>query len=144
MRKLLFIILFSFVTANAQQNIRIIDGDTFVLNEERIRIFGIDSPELKQDYGIESKNTLTKLLTGKTIKTTLVNKDRYGRSVCKVYANGKDVAIEMLKLGSTSVYKYYCNDKLYLSEESRSKRLKRGLFGLKTYISPYEFRKRKY
>jgi len=67
---------------------RVIDGDTIILeNEEKIRLIGIDAPELHKTkgrsscFGAESKTILTELVEGKTI--TLMrdktNRDRYGR-----------------------------------------------------------------
>ena len=53
MFKIYFLILlintFSLSThVNANPSIKIIDGDTIVLNSEKIRFYGIDTPEIKQ------------------------------------------------------------------------------------------------
>lgn len=51
--------------------VRIIDGDTIEVNHEnkltRIRFFGIDAPELKQSFGKQSKEALSRILSGKQV-----------------------------------------------------------------------------
>ena len=49
--------------------IKVSDGDTItVLQDKRqikVRLYGIDAPELKQPYGKKSKQFLSNLITGK-------------------------------------------------------------------------------
>lgn len=59
---------------------RVIDGDTFVIENgskkgERVRLIGIDAPETRRTarkevgyYGVEAKEYLKALLTGKNVK----------------------------------------------------------------------------
>lgn len=57
---LLVIIIFGAVVMKygfneGTEDYRVIDGDTIVLNGENVRLYGIDSPEIKQlcrDYGL--------------------------------------------------------------------------------------------
>ena len=42
------LILLIFCSISFAKNIKIIDGDTIVINDEKIRFSGIDAPELKQ------------------------------------------------------------------------------------------------
>ena len=50
MKKLLGIVVLSLLTCNISfaNSLRVVDGDTIVLNGEKIRFAGIDTPELKQ------------------------------------------------------------------------------------------------
>jgi len=50
MKKLLGILVLYLLTCNISfaDSLRIVDGDTIVLNGEKIRFTGIDTPELKQ------------------------------------------------------------------------------------------------
>ena len=50
MKKLFGILylVFLFSSTGYADNLKVIDGDTIVLNGEKIRFSGIDSPELKQ------------------------------------------------------------------------------------------------
>ena len=76
-------LIFFFLTYNDVKSyeIKIIDGDTIHLNNEKIRFTGIDTPELKQtcnknneiiNCGIQAR----KLLINKIGKTTLPNKHK--------------------------------------------------------------------
>ena len=57
---------------NASSSLKIIDGDTIILNSEKIRFYGIDTPEIKQtctdNYGhtylcgIKAKLELEKII----------------------------------------------------------------------------------
>ena len=65
------------------------DGDTLVVWSEagnkqsfRLRLYGIDAPELDQAFGVESKNYLYEITRGKTFTLdVMTSSDRYGRTV---------------------------------------------------------------
>ena len=53
MFKIFFLVLLIYTLAiskvlNASSSLKIIDGDTIILNSEKIRFYGIDTPEIKQ------------------------------------------------------------------------------------------------
>ena len=91
---------------------RVIDGDTFVTNKgDKVRMIGIDAPELPSLDGIKSKMYLYELIKGKTITLQKDNyshdKDKYGRLLRYVYLNGQDVNLLMLKQGYAKQYNYF-------------------------------------
>ena len=91
---------------------RVIDGDTFVTNKgDKVRMIGIDAPELPSLDGIKSKMYLYDLIKGKTITLQKDNysrnKDKYGRLLRYVYLNGQDVNLLMLKQGYAKQYNYF-------------------------------------
>ena len=91
---------------------RVIDGDTFVTNKgDKVRMIGIDAPELPSLDGIKSKMYLYDLIKGKTITlqkdNNLHDKDKYGRLLRYVYLNGQDVNLLMLKQGYAKQYNYF-------------------------------------
>jgi len=49
MTRIILILLFIFSTQAFADNLKVIDGDTIILNGEKIRFAGIDAPEYKQD-----------------------------------------------------------------------------------------------
>ena len=62
------------------------DGDTFTLkNGDRIRLLGIDAPELGNCGASESAKFLKSLVLGKTVKITEEKKDEYGRTMGLVF-----------------------------------------------------------
>ena len=71
MKKLLLILMFVPLVSFGQdfKVVRVIDGDTFIIEGgERVRMIGIDAPELKDLYGVESKNQLKALIQNKHVK----------------------------------------------------------------------------
>ena len=91
---------------------RVIDGDTFVTNKgDKVRMIGIDAPEIPSLEGIKSKMYLYDLIKGKTITLQKDNyshdKDKYGRLLRYVYLNGQDVNLLMLKQGYAKQYNYF-------------------------------------
>lgn len=96
--------------------LRVIDGDTFVMEGETIRIANIDAPEMaprskclaEANLAEVAKRQLDGLLgaswagTGSGVLPTIQRdgKDRYGRTLATVQAvDGKDVGEEMVFVG---------------------------------------------
>lgn len=76
---------------------KVIDGDTFYTVDDKIRIAGIDTPERGEPGYKEARDALAKLLSGsKVVVVEPIAKDRYARTVAKVYVDGKNVA-ELLR-----------------------------------------------
>lgn len=78
------------------QPIHTIDGDTLRMGSERIRLRGIDTPELTEPRGPEARQRLDQLLKEGPIRIVPHGQDVYGRTVADVFVNGKNVA-EVLK-----------------------------------------------
>ena len=78
------------------QPIYTIDGDTLRMGQERIRLRGIDTPELTEPRGQEARQRLEQLLKEGPIRIVPHGQDIYGRTVADVFVNGRNVA-ETLK-----------------------------------------------
>ncbi|HEV2501500.1 MAG TPA: thermonuclease family protein [Mesorhizobium sp.] len=81
-----------------------VDGDTVVIDGERIRIANIDTPEIhhaqcdaEQRLGLVAKRRLTELLASGKVEVLRGDpdsgrlKDRYGRTLAILSVDGKDV-----------------------------------------------------
>ncbi|HMG89176.1 MAG TPA: thermonuclease family protein [Chryseolinea sp.] len=111
MHKLIFstMVLFSsaIVFANDLQGkvVTVIDGNTIQIlckNDEThtVQLVGIDSPELSQEYGEESKRLLEKIVLGKKVTISFKGKDWRGNPLAEVLVNGKkDPRVELLEEG---------------------------------------------
>lgn len=65
------------------------DGDTVTVlsaknKRYKIRLQGVDAPELRQAFGRQSKKALSDLVFGQPVRVQLQGKDRYGRWLGKV------------------------------------------------------------
>jgi endonuclease YncB( thermonuclease family) len=72
--------------------IRVHDGDTFYADGKRIRLRGIDTPELGQPRSFAAQQRLDQLLRSGTVTIEPRAIDKYGRTVGVVMVNGHDVA----------------------------------------------------
>lgn len=78
----------------------VIDGDTIDIRGDRLRLFGIDAPEMDHPYGRKSKSAMIALCKGKTIHAVVTDVDDYGRLVAKcTRADGMDLSAELVRQG---------------------------------------------
>lgn len=77
---------------------RVIDGDTLVIGGKRLRLWGIDAPELDAAGGAESAATLGALVAKGAACRTLYQ-DEYERDVVQCDSAGADIGGLMVKLG---------------------------------------------
>ncbi len=80
------------------------DGDTITVldasrQQYKIRLAGIDAPEVKQAFGTRSKQNLSSLIFNKQVKIEWEKHDRYGRTLGVVLVNGHDVNLEQVRAG---------------------------------------------
>ena len=88
---------------------RIVDGDTIVLNNETIvRYVGITSPETNEPFEKEATEANRKLVEGKEVNLEYDNykADKFGRILAYLIIDGKNVSIELAKLGMAQVVVY--------------------------------------
>ena len=113
--------------------VRITDGDTLRLlvdrREVKIRLAEIDTPERGQPYGSRAKEVLSELAFGKPARVAVVDRDRYGRTVGRVYVGNLDVNAELVRRGAAWVYRKYAKDPSLFALEAEARRAKRGLSG---------------
>jgi micrococcal nuclease len=89
---------------------KVLDGDTFTLRGEsrRIRVWGLDAPEWDQRGGSNATATLRSLISGETLRCSVLDIDRYGRLVGQcLLPNGRDIAAEMIRSGAAREFCRY-------------------------------------
>jgi len=79
----------------------VIDGDTFwsKRHSNKIRILGIDCPEVGEPGYQEAKDFLYELLESSSLRIKEKGIDRYGRLLAEVFVNGENVALKMKEKG---------------------------------------------
>jgi micrococcal nuclease len=121
------------------------DGDTCAVQidgrKQKIRIFGIDAPEIGQAFGKESRDALERRIQSKEV-TLLCSGRSYKRKVCEVRLGDADVAAELVKQGLAWDYRSYSRGK-YSVEQAQAKREARGLWSEKHPVPPACARKKR-
>lgn len=158
MKTLLFLVVLScsvFVTPVFAQTfqgkvVNVADGDTITVlhdgTEEKVRLYGVDTPEKKQDYGQQAKKFTAGLVAGRVVEVDAIDTDRYGRTVGLVSIDGKILNEELLRNGYAWQYKKYCQKSFcsdWLALEQAASRSQRGLFADPYATPPWEWRKDK-
>ena len=127
--------------------ITVTDGDTvrgkYADEMIKIRLAEIDAPELKQSFGIESKNCLKKLIKQSDGKVffKFKEKDRYKRHVGWIYSENLDINLEMIKKGCAWVYDRYAERKVLFKHQNMAKQNKLGLWKNANSIAPWDWRR---
>ncbi len=128
--------------------LKVVDGDTIVLNGEKIRFSGIDTPELKQKCikndqkvfcGVLAKKLLLEKIGNKTPKCIREGKDIYKRTLAECFINGESLSVFLVRNGYAFAYRKY-SDK-FIKEEEFAKKNKNGLWSMK-FEYPWDFRKK--
>lgn len=129
-------------------SIRVIDGDTLQLGVERIRLWGIDAPELHQKCylqekeihcGQASKVALMSIIQSGSLICSIKDIDRYKRMVSQCFVDGKDVAGLLVLSGWALDYPQYSKG-FYNDYQAEAKHENRGIWKLK-YVTPSLWRK---
>ena len=149
MKKVLWILVLSLLTCNISfaDNLKIVDGDTIVLNGEKIRFTGIDTPELKQTCilddqevgcGIFAKMLLVKKIGNNTPECISEGKDVYKRTLAECFINGESLSSFLVRSGYAFTYRKY--SKKFIKDEDFAKANKLGMWAM-TFQYPWDFRK---
>ena len=153
--KFFLIICIFFFFFNGTQNqiivsgkAKIIDGDTIHIENNKIRLHGIDAPELNQncnyenkdwECGQQSKKFLLQLINLNTVNCQVMGIDRYKRYIAICYVKKMNINKMMVKNGWAIAYRYYSKD--YIDEEFIAKKMKIGMWKGE-FEEPYLFRKK--
>lgn len=89
---------------------RVVDGDTFWISsaDERIRVWGLDAPEVDMPGGSQATAMLTALIAGQQLTCRQHDIDRYGRIVGQCFLpDGRDITAAMIKSGTAKEYCRY-------------------------------------
>ncbi len=84
----------------------VIDGDTLILSgsKARLRLWGVDAPEKDAEGFQRARNALVDMVEGKQISFIKIEKDRYGRTVARVFVKKQEINRAMIESGTTREY----------------------------------------
>ena len=149
MKKLLGILVLCLLTCNISfaDNLKIIDGDTIILNGEKIRFSGIDTPELKQTCmqggeevgcGMSAKMLLVKKIGNNTPECISEGKDVYKRTLAECFVNGESLSKFLVRSGYAFAYRKYSTK--FIKDEDFAKTNRLGMWAM-TFQYPWDFRR---
>ena len=115
---------------------RVIDGDTFEIKTgEKVRLIGINAPEISDIFGQEAKQYLSDLIENKTVDLQTDNisndRDRYQRLLKYVVIDGIDINKKMISDGFAFAYLKYNFSKSseYEQAQRQARDTNKGIWG---------------
>jgi endonuclease YncB( thermonuclease family) len=127
---------------------QIIDGDSLRISDKRIRLSGIDAPELKQRClhndktvmcGEGAREALIDKIDGRNIHCRVTGRDRYKRYLARCLVAGKELNSWMVSQGYALAYRQYSTR--YVSAEERAAADNRYLHSMR-YRKPWVWRRK--
>ena len=124
------------------------DGDSIKILDRKIRIHGIDAPEIRQSCksrtddewacGVAATKFLANFLLDNSVTCEEKNIDQYGRIIAVCHVDGEDIGEFMVRSGFALAYRRYSKD--YVDDEEEARKAKRGIWQGK-FVEPWEWRK---
>jgi endonuclease YncB( thermonuclease family) len=114
----------------------IVDGDGVEIDGVKVRLFGVDAPEIEQycwrgdgsrwRCGQYATVALDRLAGGRDVSCAVRDQDRYGRPVAVCTIEGRDLAAEQASAGWALAYRQFSQD--YVDEERAAQGAKLGVW----------------
>lgn len=121
---------------NAFAKVKVLDGDSLVVDGVEVRLEGIDAPEYKQkcykesgkkyDCGERSKQELIKFINGRKVVCESKGYDKYHRMLGICFVEDKNINSYMVESGWAVEYDLY--ESMFPEEEKSAKENKRGMW----------------
>ncbi len=133
------------------------DGDTLWVRPAsgakpvRIRIDGVDAPEICQAYGLAAKKALAARVARQTVSVQSSSRDSFGRLLARLTITPKgkvkvkgsvDVGEWLVREGHAWSYRYRRDSGPYAEQQTAARTARKGLFATAHPEEPRDFRKR--
>ena len=136
--------------ANALEGVvtRVSDGDTLWIRPidgaryVKVRVQGIDAPELCQAWGPEAKRALEAMALGQRVRIEGELRDDHGRRLARLMHGDDDLGARLVRDGHAWSYRWRRDEGPYVVEEIDARASRRGLFAERDAVMPREFRRR--
>lgn len=126
----------------------IIDGDTLEIQDQRIRLWGVDAPESRQicnqpsgayRCGQTAANQLDQWIAGRPVSCVEDSRDRYRRMVARCEVGGEDVGAWLVRRGYAVRYPEYAGA-AYMVQEVAARRDRAGVWS-GAFDYPWDWRR---
>lgn len=126
----------------------VIDGDTLEIAGRRIRLEGIDAPEMAQSCqtgdgspwrcGLAAQKRLMVMTRGQAVACDAAGSDAYGRTLAVCFVEGEDINATLVEEGLARAFVKY--SELYVAQEAEARAARRGLWQADN-LAPWDFRR---
>ncbi len=145
---LFFLVAIAGAPALAAPNgtVRVIDADTIDVGNTRVRLFGIDAPEMGQpctqdgrqwDCGQWTRDAVSARYEGAYARCSQVDTDQYGRAVAQCVVDGQDMGQMIVRSGLAWAFRRYSDT--YDLDEKAAAVAGRGLWAVEVEM-PSDYR----
>jgi micrococcal nuclease len=127
---------------------RVSDGDTLWVKPlaggsyRKLRIDGVDAPEICQDSGTDAREALLQRVLEQTVVVRERRRDDYGRALVRLTHGGEDVAGWLVREGWAWSYRWRHSDGPFADEEAAAREARKGIFATPGPEEPRNFRRR--
>ncbi|QOZ51524.1 thermonuclease family protein [Bradyrhizobium sp. CCBAU 53338] len=128
---------------------QIVDADTVYVGALKIRLQGIDAPEMDQvcldqagktwQCGIEARSALEHHSAGRSWLCRTSGADRYGRALGTCFVEGRDLNGWLVSEGWALAFRRYSLN--YVTDEDVARAAQRGLWK-GSFVAPWDWRRR--
>lgn len=129
---------FRVVTVHDGDTVTVLDGAKV---QHKIRLHGIDAPELHQAFGARAKKALADKVFGRDVTVRVTVRDQYGREVGDIYIGERWVNLEMVAEGLAWRYSAFSRSQRLAEAEQKARADKLGLWGEANPVPPWQYRK---
>jgi len=152
MKTSFIVLLLALISVNDTFKAKVIgitSGDSIVIlldnnTQLKVRLEGIDCPELQQAYGDSAKQATVKLCFKKRVRVEKIGLDGYGRTLAFVYVDDTlCINKELIRLGLAWHYVEFNNDSDLAQLETEARNKKVGLWQQPDPEAPWDFRHKK-
>jgi micrococcal nuclease len=108
----------------------------------KLRLDGIDAPEICQPHGEASRQALARLALNRRVEVRVRRHDDYGRELARVQVDSQDLGALLVREGQAWSYRWRNRPGPYATEETAAWQARRGLFAAERPEVPRDFRQR--
>ena len=131
--------------------VSVYDGDTmhirFGNNQELVRLYGVDCPEIGQPFAEQAKNRVHELVLGQLVELDVKTVDRYGRKIVEIVIDDGNANLNhlLVKEGLCWWFEDYARKDLLLSDFQVLAQIeRRGLWIDDNPLPPWDYRSGNY
>ena len=123
------------------------DGDTLWVvpagggAPRKLRLLGIDAPEICQAGGAASRAALQALVEHRQVEVRIRFNDSYQRALAQLRVDGQDVAGALVLAGHAWAERWHGQPGDYAAQEAAARAAGRGVFGDPAALLPRDFRR---